>query len=203
MDERSGLRWSRASLRRRRDRRRGAESAGLPLRRQGRPRRLLGPRPAVGRARTSSRSACAATSSRTTSCRSPRSRRRSASRSRSTRSAAARSARRRRRLLNRRGVPFPTVNVETPEGAEQLIEDDGRAAGAGAAGRRPDVRQGLHRNAVEQGARRGRLSEGAAAAPHGRRRPRAPARGDRRSRQRTASRAPSARRRRIRSSSKR
>ena len=70
-------------------------------------------------------------------------------------------------LLNRRGVPFTTVNVETPEGAEQLTKMTGELrAPVLQVGDRTFVK-GYSESQWNSGARRRRLPEGAAAAPHG------------------------------------
>ena len=127
-----------------------AQPAGLPLRRQGRQGRLLRPlaahrlegRPGEAPARQLHRDQ--RPSSLATS------RRRSAFPVTLYTFACGAVCQNAEGLLNRRGVPFTTVNVEDAKGAEQLEEADRRAAGAGAAGRRQAHRQGLQRGALDR-----------------------------------------------------
>ena len=72
-------------------------------------------------------------------------------------------------LLNRRGIPFATVDVEDANNAREAEAAHRRDGSAGDAGRRQADRQGLQRGEVERDARSGRLPEDAGATHGGRR----------------------------------
>ncbi len=163
---RAGVGGNRRGRYGRRDGRRRPGSAGLPLRRQGRPRRLFRSWPAVG---CEGRPGEAPARQRHRGQHDP------------DRRAAGTGAlpgyvvlvQLRRSLHAGRGIaqssrgPVHNGERRKPGGRRTVGQDDRRAARPGTAGRGSHLRQGILREPVEQRARRRRLPEGAAAAPHG------------------------------------